>query len=234
MFKIHFKTHFKLVKRFFSNWEVQGFSHSWIHGLKRQGSAALLILYLSESCYLFENVAISSSKLLKTPNPGVVFHLSAAGTFHERTWISRIWITCPFLGTVTGNKGMISHARVRSVRDFAYHIHWNPTEWVSRQCAFCFSPHAPSLSKNVDHQWSRIQNFFDLGDMIKCIFYLLLNTHNRVWRNIPYTNILVFLLQNLGIFIEIRKKKHYKYLIISFFCQLSLPWVHEIFQLIQL
>lgn len=198
MFKIHFKTHFKLVKRFFPNWEVQGFSHSWIHGLKRQGSATLLILYLSEFGYLLENVAISSSKLLKTPNPGAVFHLSASGThFHERTWISYIWITCPFLGTVTGNKGMVSHdcpglshvARVGSVRDFVYHVHWNPTAWVSRQCTCCFSPQAPSLSKSLDHQWSRIQNFLDLGNMIKCIFYLLLNTHIEILRNIPYTQI---------------------------------------------
>ena len=109
-----------------------------------------------------------------------------------------------------------------------------PHRVSSRQCTCCFSPHAPSLSKNLDHQWSRIQNFFYWGDMIKCIFYLLLNTHIGVWRNIPYTSILVFLLQNLGIFIEIRKKNIINILIISFFCQLSLPWVYEIFQLIQL
>ena len=93
----------------------------------------------------------------------------------------------------------------------------------SRQLICYFSLHPPRLSKILDHQWSRIQNFSDLGDMIKCIFCSLHNTHIGVWKSIPCTNILVFLPQNLGIFTERRKKKDSKYSHVSFFCQLSLP-----------
>lgn len=116
----------------------------------------------------------------------------------------------------------LSHvARVGSVRDFAYHVHWNPTAWVSRQCT-CFSPQAPSLSKRII-KWSRIQNFLDLkhDESVSSIYCLTLTL--RSWEA-SHTQIYQFLPQNLGIFIEIRKRNIVNILIISFFCQLSLPW----------